>query len=127
LEDFHEGPFVFKRKGIYYMIYPDNKRNGAVFGNNMCYATSNHPLGPWKYKGIILDPTGCETSHGSVVEFKGQWYLFYHNMALSGMGNLRSVCFDKLYFNEDGTIQKVIQTGSLSKGKFIPAVKTPLE
>lgn len=127
LEDFHEGPFVFKRKGVYYMIYPDNKRNGAVFGNNMCYATSNHPLGPWKYKGIILDPTGCETSHGSVVEFKGQWYLFYHNMALSGMGNLRSVCFDKLFFNEDGTIQKVIQTGSLSKGKFIPAVKTPLD
>ena len=110
LEQFHEGPFVFKRSGIYYMIYPDRHREGGVFGNNMHYAVSSNPLGPWEHKGIILDPTGILTSHGSVVEFKGQWYLFYHNGALSGKSNLRSVCVDKLFFNEDGTIQKVIQT-----------------
>jgi len=127
LVDFHEGPFVFKRKGVYYMIYPNNKNNGVIRGNSMYYATSDKPLGPWNYKGVILDPTGCGTSHGSVVEYKGQWYLFYHNYALSGKGNLRSICFDKLFFNEDGTIQKVIQTGSISKGKHIPAVKNPLK
>lgn len=125
LENFHEGPFVFKNNGIYYMIYPDHHREGGVFGNNMHYAISANPLGPWKHQGIILDPTGCETSHGSVVKFKNQWYLFYHNESISGKGNLRSVCFDKLFFNEDGTIQKVVQTGSLSKGKHIPAVKNP--
>ena len=106
LDDFHEAAWVFKRKGIYYLTYSDNN-NGA---NHLKYAMSKSPLGPWSYKGVYLDPTGCDTSHGSVVEFKGQWYAFYHNMSISGMGNLRSVCVDKLYFNEDGTIQKVIQT-----------------
>ena len=76
----------------------------------MHYATAEHPLGPWTYKDIILEPTGCDTSHGSIVEYKGQWYIFYHNQDLSGQGNLRSICVDKVFFNEDGTIQKVKQT-----------------
>jgi hypothetical protein len=77
----------------------------------MRYAVSGNPLGPWEYKGIFLEPTGCDTSHGSVAEYKGQWYLFYHNCDISGgIGNLRSVCIDYLYFNEDGTIKTVVQT-----------------
>ena len=108
LQDFHEGPWLFKRKGVYYMIYPDNFKGH----NRMRYAVAKNPLGPWTSKGIILDPVpGSYTTHGSVVEFKGKWYLFYHNAALSGhIGNLRSVCFDEMFFNADGTIQKVKQT-----------------
>jgi hypothetical protein len=84
----------------------------------MRYATSKHPLGPWTYRGIFLEPTGCSTTHGSVAEFKGQWYLFYHNQDISNEGNLRSICIDYLYFNEDGTIQTVVQTkeGVISVG-----------
>jgi len=106
LEDFHEAAWVFKRNGIYYLTYADNNPRE----NQLRYATSSSPLGPWKYRGVYLEPTGCDTSHGSVVEYKGQWYAFYHNKSISGQGNLRSVCVDKLYFNTDGTIQKVIQT-----------------
>ncbi|QGQ93815.1 hypothetical protein EHS13_02280 [Paenibacillus psychroresistens] len=106
LEDFHEAAWVFKRAGLYYLTYSDN-----LDGNNrMRYATSTQPLGPWSYRGIFLEPTGCSTTHGSVVEFKGQWYMFYHNQDISGQGNLRSVCIDYLNFNEDGTIQTVVQT-----------------
>lgn len=106
LEDFHEATWVFKREGLYYLTYSDN-----LDGNNrMRYATSESPFGPWTYRGIFLEPTGCSTSHGSVAEFKGKWYLFYHNQAISGEGNLRSVCIDELHFNEDGTIQTVQQT-----------------
>lgn len=106
LEDFHEAAWVFKRNGLYYLTYADN-----LEGNNrMRYATSESPLGPWEYRGIFLEPTGCSTTHGSVVEFKGQWYLFYHNQAISGIGELRSVCIDYLDFNEDGTIRTVVQT-----------------
>jgi beta-xylosidase len=106
LEDFHEAAWVFKRADLYYLTYADN-----LEGNNrMRYATSKHPLGPWTYRGIFLEPTGCSTTHGSVAEFKGQWYLFYHNQEISGQGNLRSMCIDYLYFNEDGTIQTVVQT-----------------
>ncbi|MBI9060692.1 MAG: family 43 glycosylhydrolase [Marinilabiliaceae bacterium] len=118
LDHFHEAPWVFKRNGIYYMIYPDHHREGGVFGNRMHYAVSDHPLGPWNHKGVILDPTGIETSHASVVEFNGQWYLFYHNGALSGKQWLRSICFDKLYFEENGDIKKVQQTGDFEKARF---------
>ncbi|UZR97449.1 family 43 glycosylhydrolase [Chondrinema litorale] len=106
LEDFHEAPWIFKRNGIYYLTYSDNNP-GA---NRLRYATSSSPLGPWKNQGIYLEPTGSDTSHGSVVEYKGKWYAFYHNMALSNQGNLRSICVDELFFNPDGTIKEVIQT-----------------
>jgi hypothetical protein len=108
LSDFHEASWVFKRNGIYYLTYADN--NPKV--NQLRYATSSSPLGPWTYKGVYLKPTGCDTSHGSVVEFKGQWYAFYHNKSLSGRGNLRSVCVDVLNFNADGSIQEVVQTAT---------------
>ncbi|WP_202128460.1 family 43 glycosylhydrolase [Paenibacillus dendrobii] len=118
LEDFHEAAWAFKRNGLYYLTYADN-----LEGNNrMRYATSDHPLGPWTYRGIFLEPTGCSTTHGSVAEYKGQWYLFYHNQDISGHGNLRSVCIDKLNFNEDGTIQTVVQT----KEGFKPVGETPV-
>ncbi len=111
LYDFHEGVWVFKREGKYYMTYPDNyisPEDGKQY-NRMHYAMGDSPLGPWEYKGIFLDVTDCDTSHGSVVQFKGDWYLFYHGCQLSQMGNLRSICVDRLYFNEDGTIRKVYQ------------------
>ena len=107
LTDFHEGTWIHKRNGVYYLSYPDNTDPG---GNQMRYATSNNPLGPWTSKGVYMEQTGCGTNHGSIVEYKGQWYAFYHNSILSGNGNLRSVCVDKLYYNEDGSIQMVKQT-----------------
>jgi len=111
LKDFHEATWVFKRNGLYYLTYADNRTENGKGANRLNYATSKSPLGPWIYGGVYLDPTGCDTSHGSVVEYKGQWYAFYHNDVLSGRGNHRSICVDKLYFNADGSIQKVIQTG----------------
>ncbi|MEY2466002.1 MAG: hypothetical protein QOD03_523 [Verrucomicrobiota bacterium] len=106
LDDFHEAAWVFKRNNLYYLTYADNLRGS----NRLQYATGAHPLGPWTSKGVYLDPTGCDTSHGSVVEYKGQWYQFYHNKSLSGRGNLRSVCVDRLNFDANGNILKVIQT-----------------
>lgn len=110
LNDFHEGAWVHKYNGTYYLSYPDNYINeqGKQY-NRLHYAISKSPLGPWEYKGILLEATDCDTSHGSVVEYKGQWYLFYHNCSQSGRGNLRSICVDKLYHNQDGTIRIVEQ------------------
>jgi hypothetical protein len=106
LVDFHEATWVFKRNGIYYLTYADNHPQL----NRMQYATSLHALGPWTSKGVYLDVTDCDTTHGSVVEYKGQWYQFYHNCSISGRGNLRSMCVDKLDFDADGNIKMVIQT-----------------
>ncbi|MDR3252596.1 MAG: glycoside hydrolase N-terminal domain-containing protein [Tannerella sp.] len=109
LEDFHEAAWVHKRNNIYYLSYADNARGG----NRLRYAVSNNPLGPWESKGVLLDQVSSDTNHGSIVEYKGEWYLFYHTCDISGMGNLRSTSFDKLYYNADGTIRKVVQTSGL--------------
>ena len=107
LDGFREGLFVFKRNGIYYAIYPDDFPKY----NKMRYAMSDSPLGPFKNNEVFIGSTDVITMHGSVVEFKGQWYVFYHNGNLSGgVATNRSVCFDPIYFNEDGTIQMVKQT-----------------
>jgi len=104
-----EGPYVFERKGIYYMTYPhvENKIE------RLEYAMSDNPLGPFKIMGEIMDesPTGCWTNHHSIIEFKKQWYLFYHHNDYSpAFDKARSVRSDSLSFNPDGTIIKVIPT-----------------
>ncbi len=109
LVDFHEATWVHKKDGVYYLSYSDNNDKDGKH-NQLRYATSDSPLGPWTYKGIYMDPTDSYTNHGSIVEYKGQWYAFYHNSALSHHDWLRSICVDKLFYNEDGTIQKVVQT-----------------
>jgi hypothetical protein len=127
LIDFHEAAWVFKRNGIYYLTYADNNPRE----NQLRYATSSSPLGPWKYGGVYLGATGCDTNHGSVVEFKGNWYAFYHNKSLSntGKGNLRSICVDLLNFNIDGTIQMVEQTksGIASAGIKVSGTRKEIE
>lgn len=104
-----EGPFVFERNGIYYLTYPhvENKRE------RLEYATSTSPMGPFKHAGVILDESesGCWTVHHSIVDYQGQWYLFYHDKDLSPtFDKNRAIRADKLAFNADGTIQKVKPT-----------------
>ncbi len=104
-----EGPFFFERNGIYYLTYPHVEN----VTERLEYAISDNPLGPFTVKGVIMDetPMGTWTNHHSLVEYNGQWYLFYHNSAYSPkFDKNRSVCIDSLFFNPDGTIQKVIPT-----------------
>src|SRR5262249_18459763 len=77
------------------------------------YATSSSPLGPFQWRGVILDESasGCWTVHHSILEYQGQWYLFYHDRDLSpSFDKHRSIRADKLFFNADGSIQKVTRT-----------------
>jgi len=108
-EGMKEGPFLFERNGIYYFTFPHVIENTEA----LVYAMGDHPLGPFEYKGIIMDehPSRCWTNHHSILEYKGQWYLFYHHNDLSpDFDKNRSIRADKLFFNKDGTIQKVIPT-----------------
>ena len=104
-----EGPFAFEANGWYYLTYPYVRENTEVLG----YAMSKNPMGPYEYKGLIMaeHPNGCWTNHHSIVNFKGQWYLFYHTNFFSPSDDKRrSVCIEKLAFNADGTIQEVKET-----------------
>ncbi len=103
-----EGPFMFERHGKYYLTYPhvENKTE------RLEYAISDNPLGPFKVTGVIMDESPqCWTNHQSIIQYKGQWYLFYHFNDLSpNFDKARSVRADSLFFNTDGTIQKVVPT-----------------
>ena len=104
-----EGPFVFKRNGIYYLTYPhvENKTE------RLEYATGKSPLGPFIPRGVIKDesPSGCWTVHHSILKYQGQWVLFYHDQDLSPKDDKRrSIRADRLYFEDNGDIKKVIPT-----------------
>ena len=118
-----EGPFAFKRNGKYYLTYPwvrgkagDPGPDGKPLDNHtetLAYAMSDNPLGPFEFKGLIMkeSPTSCWTNHHSVVEYEGQYYLFYHHNDYSvDFDKNRSVRVDSLFFNPDGTIREVIPT-----------------
>lgn len=104
-----EGPFVFERNGKYYFTFPWVQDTTE----SLVYAMGDNPLGPFEMEGVIMDqsPTGCWTNHHSIVEYRGQWYLFYHHNDFSPkFDKNRSIRVDSLTFNPDGTIQKVIPT-----------------
>ncbi len=110
-EGFKEGPFAFKRDGRYYLTFPWVRKDKGT--ETLAYAMSDSPLGPWQFKGIIMaeHDNSCWTNHHSLLEYKGQWYLFYHRNHYSpNMDKRRSACIDKVAFNADGTIQEVKQT-----------------
>jgi arabinoxylan arabinofuranohydrolase len=116
-----EAPWVFKRNSVYYFVFS----NGWGPLSTIIYAMGNNPMGPFDYVGEVMSPVGAGTSHASLVEFKGKWYIFYHNNSLSKNGKRRSVCFDEITFAPDGKINRLIyknvktQTSKLSNDKNI--------
>ncbi len=108
---FHEGGYMVKRNGIYYFIYDDMSRKGMP--TCIGYATSKSPFGPFKYGGVIVDNDGCDpanwNNHGSIVEFKRKWYVFYHRTT-NGVINSRKACIEPISFNQDGSINEVEMT-----------------
>ncbi len=105
LRGFHEAAYLHKRDDIYYLSY------AAGYPSTTEYATSESPEGPWVYRGRINNRVSSSTNHHSIVEYKGKWYFVYHNAGLLGGGDYRrSVCIDTMHYNDDGTINTIIQT-----------------
>lgn len=98
---FFEAAWVHKYNGKYYFSYSTGDTH------NICYATSDNPYGPFTYQGIVLKPVQGWTNHHSIVEYKGKWYLFYHDVQLSGQTHLRNVKVTELKHNPDGSIQTI--------------------
>ena len=96
---YFEGPWMHKYNGTYYLSYSTGTTHYIV------YATSKSPMGPFTYRGRILEPVIGWTTHHSIIEYHGKWYLFYHDCELSeGINHRRCVKFTELKYNEDGTI-----------------------
>ncbi|MFL6772237.1 MAG: glycoside hydrolase family 43 protein, partial [Sphingomicrobium sp.] len=115
LPDFEEGPWVFKRGGLYYLVYASMDK--AINPNErISYATAANIEGPWTWRGAITGPAANSfTIHPGVIEFKGQWYFFYHVGTLrvgdqaGGLGR-RAVELEKMVFNGDWTMRPIRQT-----------------
>lgn len=103
---FFEAAWVHKYDGNYYLSYSTGDTH------YLAYAVGKNPMGPFTYKGRILEPVIGWTTHHSIVEFKGKWYLFYHDASLSGgINHKRSIKFCELKYNDDGTIQTIYPYG----------------
>ncbi len=99
-----EAPWVFKRKDTYYLMYA----NGWAETSTLAYATASNAGGPYDFQGEVMAPMGAGTSHGSIVEFKNKWYVFYHDNSLSNDNKRRSTRFDEISFAVDGRIDRLV-------------------
>ena len=97
---YFEDPWLFKKGDTYYFTYSTGT------SHLLCYATSKNIYGPYTYGGCILSPVLGWTTHHSILEFNGKWYLFYHDCERSkGINQKRNVKFRELTFKPDGKIQ----------------------
>ncbi|KAJ8488968.1 hypothetical protein ONZ45_g13751 [Pleurotus djamor] len=96
---FFEAAWMHKKDDLYYFSYSTGDTH------YLCYATGTSPLGPFTYAGRILEPVLGWTTHHSIVEFKGRWYLFHHDCELSGgVDHLRSVKVTELFYDKEGKL-----------------------
>jgi len=125
---FHEGSSLRKRNGLYYFVYACIKRGKPT---SLGYSTSESPLGPFTYRGIIIDNVGCDpkswNNHGSIEEVNGRWYVFYHRSSRNG-SNRRRLCIEPISFSDDGSIPEVPMTSQgagrpFSQGETIDAYR----
>lgn len=93
--------------GLYYLSH------ASGFPEKIAYAMADNIEGPYEYKGILNEIAGnSNTNHQAILDFKGKPYFIYHNGAIqtNGSSYSRSVCIDKLEYNPDGTIKRVVMT-----------------
>lgn len=107
---FHEGSSMRKIGETYYLVFADASR-----GKPTClgYATSSSPLGPFDYRGVIIDNDGCDpnswNNHGSIERFGGAWFVFYHRSSGNSPAR-RRLCVEPISIAADGTIAEVPMT-----------------
>jgi beta-xylosidase len=96
---YFEGPWMHKYNGVYYFSYSTGNTHTLV------YATSSSPTGPFTFRGRILNPVVGWTTHHSIVEHDGRWWLYYHDATLSGgTSHKRCVKVQELFYRPDGSI-----------------------
>ncbi|UTF60659.1 glycoside hydrolase family 43 protein [Gilvimarinus sp. DA14] len=109
VKNFTEAPWIHKRGDLYYLTY------AAGFPEKTAYSTATSIEGPWTYRGLLAEgAANSNTIHQGVIDFKGQSYFFYHTGMRqhpnTGGSYRRSMAIDYLHYNDDGSLQKVIQT-----------------
>ncbi|MCR4902315.1 MAG: carboxylesterase family protein [Butyrivibrio sp.] len=131
---FFEAPSIRKRGDKYYFIY------SSEVMHELCYATAESPMGPYKYGGVIV--SNCDlhidsykkadeataygaNNHGSIVQIDDDWYIFYHRHT-NGTWFSRQGCAEKIYFDDKGKISQVeITSCGLNGGPLLDIGEYP--
>ncbi|SMR42767.1 unnamed protein product [Zymoseptoria tritici ST99CH_3D1] len=96
---FFEAAWMHKKEDKYYFSYSTGDTHYIV------YAIGDSPVGPFTYAGRILEPVQGWSTHHSIVEFEGKWWLCYHDVSISGKNHLRSAKIRELIYDEEGKIK----------------------
>ena len=97
---FFEAAWLHTYNGKYYFSYSTGNTH------MLCYAVGDNPYGPFTYGGVIMTPVVGWTTHHSICEVDGKWYLFHHDSKLSGgVTHLRSMKVAEITYREDGSIE----------------------
>lgn len=118
LQNFHEGIWMHKRNGMYYLSYCALETSSGEMHSRLAYSTSTSPLGPFTYRGVFMD-NRSRNIHHSIADFGGQGYVFYHVQGPSWFE--RRVTAEYLDYNPDGTIKRVYMTKTGVRAKQPPA------
>lgn len=123
---FNEGSSIRKQNGIYYYVYGGHSRHGRSNCATLNYATSTSPLGPYTYRGVIIDNfdsgRNLENNHGCIFKVNGNWYVAYHRPTHAS-STVRKACIEPITFNEDGTINEVEMTTQGVGGPISPLTR----
>lgn len=132
---FFEAPSIRKKGDTYYFIY------SSEVMHELCYATSKNPTDGFVYGGVLVSncdlhidtykPANMPTAygannHGSMVQIKDDWYIFYHRHT-NGTEYSRQGCAERLTIREDGSIPQVeitscgLNGGPLAGEGYYPA------
>lgn len=130
-KNYQEGPWFYRRNDHYYLAYAS-----TCCPEGIGYAMSDKPTGPWKYKGMIIDPNPKSSgNHPGIIDYKGNSYIFSFDYSINySLTNVhrerRSVVVSKLKYNPDGTIQKIPswpEKGVSQMGTLNPYTRTEAE
>jgi hypothetical protein len=120
---FHEGSSMRKIGDTYYYVFCNIEHGKPT---SLGYATGKSPLGPFTYRGVIIDNAPCDpaswNNHGSIECVNGQWYVFYHRCS-RGVQQHRRLCIEKINILDDGTIPEVKMTSQGPGEPFGPGEK----
>lgn len=113
-----EAPWLYKRGGKYYLFFASNWRE------DLSYAVSDNIWGPYEYAGLVMDVgASSNTNHPAVFDFKGETYIAYHTGAQeNGGGYLRSVCIDRLVFDENGGVAQLEESSTGLDGTAVKLI-----
>jgi arabinoxylan arabinofuranohydrolase len=123
---YEEGPWIYKRNNLWYLVYAAN-----CCSEDIRYSTGPSITGPWTYRGVVMATAGASfTNHPAVMDFNGSSYFWYHNGALPGGGGYtRSIAVEKFSYNSDGTIPTITMTtnGAPMVGSLDPFTRQEAE